>query len=128
MVSLIRKESPKRCPETRFTRLMEGMDPAKAVGLVNAYLDRMIAIAFEHDGTLDRIVGDAVAIMFSAPVEQKDHEQRALRCALAMHAFDAINRGFSNDSPLPTLLRGPLLGIANFPPLSRLLWQRAAGK
>ena len=70
-----------------FTRLMETMDPATAVGLVNGYLDRMIAIAFEHDGTLDRIVGDAVAIMFSAPVEQADHEQRALRCALAMQAF-----------------------------------------
>lgn len=70
-----------------FTRLMESMDPAVAVGLVNGYLDRMIAIAFEHDGTLDRIVGDAVAIMFSAPVEQKDHEQRALRCALQMQAF-----------------------------------------
>ncbi|RZJ12769.1 MAG: adenylate/guanylate cyclase domain-containing protein [Rubrivivax sp.] len=70
-----------------FTRLMEGMDPALAVGLVNDYLDRMIAIAFEHDGTLDRIVGDAVAIMFSAPVEQADHEQRALRCALQMQAF-----------------------------------------
>ena len=70
-----------------FTRLMESMDPAAAVGLVNGYLDRMIAIAFEHEGTLDRIVGDAVAIMFSAPIEQKDHEQRALRCALQMHAF-----------------------------------------
>lgn len=70
-----------------FTRLMETMDPAMAVSLVNRYLDRMIAIAFEHDGTLDRIVGDAVAIMFSAPVEQTDHEQRALRCALQMHAF-----------------------------------------
>jgi adenylate cyclase len=70
-----------------FTKLMEGMDPAAAVGLVNSYLDRMIAIAFAHDGTLDRIVGDAVAIMFSAPVEQADHEQRALRCALQMHAF-----------------------------------------
>ncbi|MFG6415159.1 CHASE2 domain-containing protein [Roseateles sp. DC23W] len=70
-----------------FTRLMEGMDAATAVGLVNRYLDRMIAIAFEHDGTLDRIVGDAVAIMFSAPVEQRDHELRALRCALQMHAF-----------------------------------------
>lgn len=70
-----------------FSTLMEQMDPAVAVGLLNDYLDRMIAIAFEHDGTLDRIVGDAVAIMFSAPVEQKDHEQRALRCALQMHAF-----------------------------------------
>ncbi len=70
-----------------FTRLMEKMDPGTAVTVVNGYLNRMIEIAFEHDGTLDRIVGDAVAIMFSAPIEQKDHEQRALRCALAMHAF-----------------------------------------
>ena len=48
--------------------------------------------------------------------------------AIAAQSFDAINRVFSNDLPLPTLLRGHLLGIANFPPLARLLWQRAAGK
>lgn len=47
--------------------------------------------------------------------------------AVAMHAFDAINRAFSNDAPLPTLLRGHLLGIANLAPLSRLLWRHAAG-
>jgi 2-octaprenyl-3-methyl-6-methoxy-1,4-benzoquinol hydroxylase len=47
--------------------------------------------------------------------------------AVAAQAFDAINRVYSNDSPLPTLLRGPLLGVANFPPLARLLWKRAAG-
>lgn len=70
-----------------FTTLMEGMDPADAVALLNAYLDRMIGIAFRHEGTLDRIVGDAVAIMFSAPVEQADHRARALACALEMDAF-----------------------------------------
>ncbi len=70
-----------------FTSLMEKLDPAEAVGLLNVYLDRMIAIAFEHQGTLDRIVGDAVAILFSAPVPQADHQARALRCALAMEAF-----------------------------------------
>src|SRR5690606_29174007 len=53
-----------------FTDLMEDMDPGQAVALLNDYLDRMIAIAFRHEGTLDRIVGDALAIMFSAPVEQ----------------------------------------------------------
>jgi 2-octaprenyl-3-methyl-6-methoxy-1,4-benzoquinol hydroxylase len=47
--------------------------------------------------------------------------------AVASQAFDAINRAFSNDAPLPTLLRGHLLVIANLPPLSRLLWRRAAG-
>lgn len=70
-----------------FTSLMEKLDPNVAVSLLNEYLDRMINIAFEHEGTLDRIVGDAVAIMFSAPVEQPDHRQRAVRCAEAMHAF-----------------------------------------
>jgi adenylate cyclase len=70
-----------------FTTMMEGMDPGQAVALLNDYLDRMIAIAFAHEGTLDRIVGDAVAIMFSAPVAQPDHRQRALACGLAMDAF-----------------------------------------
>jgi adenylate cyclase len=70
-----------------FTSLMEKIDPGAAVALLNAYLDEMIAIAFRHEGTLDRIVGDAVAIMFSAPVPQPDHRSRALACALEMDAF-----------------------------------------
>lgn len=70
-----------------FTARMESMDPAVAVTVLNDYLNGMVAIAFRHDGTLDRIVGDAVAIMFSAPVPQADHEARALRCALEMQAF-----------------------------------------
>jgi adenylate cyclase len=70
-----------------FTSLMEKLDPGEAVSLLNAYLDKMIAIAFSHNGTLDRIVGDAVAIMFSAPVPQQDHQARALACALEMDAF-----------------------------------------
>ncbi len=72
---------------TGFTTLMERLDPTEAVAVLNAYLDRMIAIAFLHQGTLDRIVGDAVAIMFSAPVVQPDHQRRALSCALAMQRF-----------------------------------------
>ncbi len=70
-----------------FTTLMEGLDPGEAVGLLNGYLDRMIAIAFSHQGTLNRIVGDAVVIMFSAPVPQLDHQRRALACALDMQRF-----------------------------------------
>lgn len=72
---------------TGFTALMESIDPAEAVSLLNRYLEEMISIAFRHQGTLDRIVGDALAIMFSAPVAQADHAQRALDCALDMHAF-----------------------------------------
>lgn len=70
-----------------FTQLMESIDPGDAVSMLNVYLDRMVAIAFRFEGTLDRIVGDSVAIMFSAPVPQSDHQARALACALEMNAF-----------------------------------------
>ena len=70
-----------------FTSLIEKTDPADAVSMLNAYLDEMIAIAFRYEGTLDRIVGDAVASMFSAPVPQADHPRRALKCALEMQTF-----------------------------------------
>lgn len=49
--------------------------------------------------------------------------------ALGAHAFDAINRVFSNDILLPTLLRGHALGLAGrMPPLVRALWRHAAGR
>ena len=70
-----------------FTNLIENIEPSKAVALLNTYLDQMIAIAFQYEGTLDRIVGDAVAIMFSAPISQADHCSRALACALEMNKF-----------------------------------------
>jgi adenylate cyclase len=84
-----------------FTGLMEGIDPGRAVALLNAYLDGMIAIAFRHEGTLDRIVGDAVAIVFSAPVSQDDHRQRALACALEMDTFACRYAGKLQDEGIP---------------------------
>ncbi|HST44224.1 MAG TPA: FAD-dependent oxidoreductase [Luteimonas sp.] len=48
--------------------------------------------------------------------------------ALAAHAFEAINRVFSNEGLATTLLRGPLLGLAGrLSPLAAGLWRRAAG-
>ena len=46
---------------------------------------------------------------------------------LAARSFEAINAVYSNDAPLPLMLRGMALGAANFPPLNRLLWGQAAG-
>lgn len=48
--------------------------------------------------------------------------------AVAAYAFEGLNHLFSNDAPLPTLVRGPLLGLAGrIPPLVDLFWRRAAG-
>ncbi len=48
--------------------------------------------------------------------------------SIAAYSFETINRVFSNDAVLPTLLRGHMLGLAGkFPPLAQFLWKRAAG-
>jgi len=71
-----------------FTSMVESMeDPEELTEIINNYLEGMVSIAFEHDATLDRIVGDAVAVLFSAPVTQPNHAERAVRCALAMDRF-----------------------------------------
>lgn len=47
---------------------------------------------------------------------------------VAAYTFDGINTLFSNDELHTTLARGPLLGLAGkLPPLTNLLWRRAAG-
>jgi adenylate cyclase len=84
-----------------FTAVVERSDPEALVGLMNEYLDGMVGIAFRHEGTLDRIVGDAVAVMFSAPLEQPDHAQRAIACALEMDAFARGFRRAKNEEGVP---------------------------
>ncbi len=70
-----------------FTEFIERNRPEDVTDILNDYLEGMIAIAFAYQGTLDRIVGDGLVIMFSAPVRQPDHRQRALHCALDMHTY-----------------------------------------
>jgi len=70
-----------------FTSFVEKSDPETLLDVIDEYVDGMTRVTYEHDGTLDRITGDAVAVMFSAPVVQPDHARRAVDCALAMDAF-----------------------------------------
>ncbi|ABK43629.1 adenylate/guanylate cyclase [Magnetococcus marinus MC-1] len=70
-----------------FTSLMEQYKPPTLVAMLNGYLDGMVSIAFQHEGTLDRIVGDAVAVLFSTPLPQADHAARAIACARDMDIF-----------------------------------------
>jgi adenylate cyclase len=84
-----------------FTPLVERAAPEELVDLLNQYLDGLIRIAFEHDGTLERIVGDAVSVHFSAPVVQPDHARRALDCALAIDRFAAGFTGRMRGEGVP---------------------------
>ncbi len=70
-----------------YTSLVEKSDPERLLPVLNAYMDGMISIAFKHQGTVDKMIGDALVIMFSAPVRQDDHADRAVACALEMLDF-----------------------------------------
>ena len=94
-----------------FTALVEQAEPEAVVMLLNEYLEGMTRIALEAEGTLDRIVGDAVAVMFSAPVSQPDHAERALRCALEMDAF--ATAFIARVSQEHAALRGTRIGVCS---------------
>jgi class 3 adenylate cyclase len=94
-----------------FTELVEQVDAERVVQLLNEYLDGMTRIALADEGTLDRIVGDAVAVMFSAPVTQEDHAERAVRCALAMDRFATGFAARLASDGLP--VRGTRIGVCS---------------
>ena len=70
-----------------FTRFAEAAAPERLVATLNAYLDGLCRIATRHGGTIDKIVGDAVHVMFNAPLAQPDHASRAVAAAFEMRRF-----------------------------------------
>ena len=53
---------------------------------------------------------------------------RRSESAVAAYGFEALNALFSSDAVLPTLVRGPALGVVNrIPSLTRAFWRKAAG-
>lgn len=74
-----------------FTTLVETLEPDVLGPLLNDYLVGMTDVVFAHDGTLTKIIGDAIHVMFGAPGEQPDHSTRAVSCALAL---DECAQGF----------------------------------
>ena len=75
-----------------FTKLCEHMEPVAIGELLNNYFGRMADIIFEHEGTLDKFIGDAILAVFGAPFDQSDHAERCVAAAMAMrHELARIN-------------------------------------
>jgi adenylate cyclase len=70
-----------------FTALAETLEPSVLAPLLNDYLIGMTDIVFAHDGTVAKVVGDALHVLFGAPGEQPDHADRAVACALALDQY-----------------------------------------
>lgn len=76
-----------------FTTLSEKIDAAHLAQLLNRYLDGVCRVIFQHGGTVDKFIGDAVFAIFNAPRDQPDHAARAVACAIQIDLFsDAFNQ------------------------------------
>jgi adenylate cyclase len=66
---------------TGFTSLVETAAPEVLGALLNEYVGGMTDVVFEHEGTVAKIIGDAIQILFNAPGDQPDYATRAIACA-----------------------------------------------
>ena len=67
-----------------FSAFSEVMEPEAMVKLMNDYLTEMTNILLDHQGTLDKYIGDSIVAFYGAPVPVEDHELLACKTALAM--------------------------------------------
>ena len=67
-----------------FTSMSEKMEPERVVTTLNEYFSDMIDIVFKHNGTLDKIIGDELMVLYGAPISGDNDTQRAVETAVEM--------------------------------------------
>jgi adenylate cyclase len=67
-----------------FTTFCESHPPQEVVARLNKYLGAMVQIIEQHDGTIDKFIGDAIMAYWGAPLSQPDHAKLAMGCLAAM--------------------------------------------
>lgn len=65
-----------------FTTIAERTEPRALVELLGGYLDDVTTVIAEHDGTVDKFLGDGVMAFWGAPAELPDHAARACEAAV----------------------------------------------
>ncbi|QIR36443.1 GAF domain-containing protein [Tolypothrix sp. PCC 7910] len=68
-----------------YTTLTENLGAAEVVSLLNQYFETMVEAVFNHEGTLDKFIGDALMAVFGAPLPlTENHAWRSVQAALDM--------------------------------------------
>jgi adenylate cyclase len=65
-----------------FTSMSEHMAPEQVQAFLREYLGTMTRAVFDHGGTVDKYVGDAIVALYNAPYDMPDHAVQAVRTAL----------------------------------------------
>lgn len=76
-----------------FTATAARQTPHEVIEFLNLYLESMVDVISRYEGTIDEIIGDAVLVLFGAPVRCEDHAGKAVACGLAMQlAMHDVNQ------------------------------------
>ena len=89
-----------------FNSASERLGPGPMSDLLNAYLSAMNDVIFKHSGTIDKIIGDALLVLFGAPLPMSPEEEvrRACDCALEMQCAMAGRQTMFAQQGLDTLM------------------------
>jgi class 3 adenylate cyclase/tetratricopeptide (TPR) repeat protein len=74
------------CDVKGSTALGAERDPEEVMEIMNGALDLLIEPVYRYEGTLARLMGDAILAFFGAPLAHEDDPERACLAALAMQA------------------------------------------
>ena len=72
------------CDIRGFTSMSEKMEPEDVVFLLNNYFQEMIDIVFKNNGTLDKIIGDELMVLYGVPIKSDNDCQKAVNTAIEM--------------------------------------------
>jgi len=85
-----------------FTTFSEQRQPEEVVAHLNEYLQEMTDIIFKWEGTLDKFVGDEIMAFWGAPLDQPNHAELAVRCALHMsERLDQLRKKWKAEGKEP---------------------------
>jgi adenylate cyclase len=65
-----------------FTAMSENVQAAEVLQMLNEYYEKIVDIVFAHEGTVDKFIGDAMMVIWGAPVSHDDDPTRAIRAAV----------------------------------------------
>jgi len=66
------------------TAMAENLDPEEVMEIMDGAFDVLIEPVYRYEGTLARLMGDAILAFFGAPIAHEDDPERACRAALAI--------------------------------------------
>ncbi|MBD2021173.1 GAF domain-containing protein [Leptolyngbya sp. FACHB-36] len=69
-----------------YTTITESLTAEEVVDMLNKYFESMVDAVFQHKGTLDKYIGDAIMAVFGSPLPLQDHEWMAVQTAVDMRA------------------------------------------